>query len=75
MRLLVSLARLFAVLTAAVLAAFLAAVIYSAALPGGKFTIRKKSISKIIITIIILSRIKTSIKFFFHNNICISKIT
>ena len=42
MRLLVSLATLFAVLTAAVLAAFLAAVIYSAALPGGKLRLGKR---------------------------------
>ena len=42
MRLLVSLATLFAVLTAAVLAAFLATVIYSAALPGGKLRLGKR---------------------------------
>ena len=46
MRLLVSLATLFAVLTAAVLAAFLAAVIYSAALPGGKIRLGRKALVK-----------------------------
>ena len=42
-RFLALLATFFAVLTTAVLAAFLEAVIYSAALPGGKIQLEKKA--------------------------------
>ena len=45
-RFIASLAPLFAVLTAAILAAFLAAVIYSAALPGGNVRLGKRSSGK-----------------------------
>ena len=45
-RFIASLAPLFAVLTAAILAAFLAAVIYSAALPGGNVRLEKRSSGK-----------------------------
>ena len=45
-RFIASLATLFSVLTAVVLAAFLAAVIYSAALPGGEIRLGKRSSGK-----------------------------
>ena len=45
-RFIASIATLFSVLTAVVLAAFIAAVIYSAALPGGKIRLGKRSSGK-----------------------------